>query len=309
METVTVARNAMATRFEVVLHGSNPAALRAAAEEALDEIERIENVLSLYRPTSEVAALNALAARERVRVTPELFQLLEQAQRLSRETGGAFDLTVGPLMRIWKQAGEQSSIPDEKALLEARSKTGMHLVELDSHSHTVRFLSESVLLDFGAFGKGYAIECAVSLLREAGIESALIHGGTSTVGTIGVLPDGQPWRIAIENPEVRRTNNAGPGQSLLATACLSGESLSVSAVWGKSFVADGKEYGHVIDPRTGHPTRRAQLAAVILPSATETDALSTALLVSGTEGIGTLRRIRTGIRTLIWAEGQAVSTL
>ena len=309
METVTVARHAMATRFEIVLHGANPLALRSVAEGALDEIERIENVLSLFKPSSEVAHLNASAAREPVRVTPELFRLIEQSQRLNIETDGAFDLTVGPLTRTWKLAGERRVVPDEATLHEARAQTGMQLLELDAASSTVRFLREGVSLDFGAIGKGYAIECVIALLREAEIESALVHGGTSTVGTIGVQPDGQPWRIAIEYPDSPTANLTDPSDTLIATTALHDESLSVSAVWGKSFVADGKEYGHVVDPRTGLPTNTAQLAAVILPSATETDALSTALLVSGGQGIEVLRRLRRGIRTLIWADGQTFSNL
>src|SRR5512144_2782410 len=98
MATVTLARNAMATRFEIVLHGENPIFLRAAGEEALQEIDRLEAQLSLFRPTSEIAHLNARAAREPVRVTPALFALLRQAERLSQETGGAFDITIAPLV-------------------------------------------------------------------------------------------------------------------------------------------------------------------------------------------------------------------
>src|SRR5262245_50133967 len=100
-QTVTLARHAMATRFELVLHGTDPVALRAAGEEALNEIERIEELLSLYRNTSEIAHINARAAREPVRVSPPVFRLLEQARQLSEETGGAFDITIAPLVRCW----------------------------------------------------------------------------------------------------------------------------------------------------------------------------------------------------------------
>src|SRR5580704_5063977 len=111
MQTVAVARNAMATRFEIVLHGENPVALRAAGEEALDEIERLESRLSLYRPGSEITLLNTRAAQEPVRVTPGLFRLLQQAQQLSRETGGAFDITIAPLIRCWGFMGGTGKLP------------------------------------------------------------------------------------------------------------------------------------------------------------------------------------------------------
>src|SRR6266404_6157513 len=103
---VQAARNAMATRFEVVLYGGDTVSLRAAAEEALDEVQRIESKLSLYRPESEIAHLNVRAAYESVRVSPELFRLLEQAKRLHEETEGAFDITIGPLMRAWGFVGD-----------------------------------------------------------------------------------------------------------------------------------------------------------------------------------------------------------
>src|SRR5580765_4854723 len=126
MPPVTLACNAMATRFEIVLHGDNPVALRAAGEEALDEIERLEAQLSLYRPTSEIAHLNARAAREPVRVTPAVFALLQHAQQLHHETGGAFDISVAPLVRCWGFMGDTGRMPAPEDVAEARCKVGMH---------------------------------------------------------------------------------------------------------------------------------------------------------------------------------------
>lgn len=302
MQTVAVARNAMATRFEIVLHGTDPVRLRAAAEEALDEIERIEAQLSLYQSTSLIARLNARAAHEPVRVTPEIFKLLQRAQQISRETAGAFDITIAPLLRAWKLMNDRGGVPDEETLSGARAKVGMRLVELNESEYTVHFTRDGVMLDLGSIGKGYALEQAANLLRETGIASALLHGGTSTVCAIGAQPDGQPWRIAIENPEKHRTNAAAPNPPHLATIALRDESLSISAVWGKFFAADGKIYGHVIDPRTGAPAQSAQLAAVVLPSATESDAFSTALLIAGSPGHDAIQKLRAGMRTLVYAE-------
>src|SRR6266403_2201953 len=133
MQTIAVARNAMATRFEIVLHGKNPVALRAAGEEALDEIEHVEALLSLYRPTSEIAHVNARAAREAVRVSPGVFRLLQRALELHR-----------------------------------------------------------------AIGKGHALERAAEFLREAGVASAFLHGGTSTAYGLGHPPEGEGWKVAVE---------------------------------------------------------------------------------------------------------------
>lgn len=289
---VLVARHAMATRFEIVLHGENPVALRAAGEEALDEVDRIEAQLSLYRSGSEVARLNAGAHEHPVRITPSLFQLIERARELSRETNGAFDLTIAPLVRCWGFMDGTGSLPESTAVAEARASVGMQHVELDAAKLTVRFKRPGVMLDFGAIGKGCAIDRAVELLREAGITSALIHGGTSTAFAIGAQPDGGRWKIAITAPA------ADAEAKPLAIVELKDESLSVSAVWGRSFRAGEKTYGHIIDPRTGAPADAALLSAVVLPAATETDALSTALLTAP-ELLQPLANQRPGIRCLV----------
>ncbi len=311
MPEVTLARNAMATRFEIVLHGSDPVALRAAGEEALDEIERLEAQLSLFRPSSEIAHLNARAAREPVRVSPPVLALIEHARRLSSETGGAFDITVAPLVRCWGFMGGTGRQPAPDELAAAREKVGMHLVLCNSADGTVSFARDGVMLDLGAIGKGYAIERGAELLREAGIQSALLHGGTSTVYGLGSPPGDEGWQIAIENPFGREprvsaaSTSAGSGPSHggpFAVVSLRNEALSVSAIWGKYFEQEGRRLGHVIDPRTGESVSAALLAAVVLPSATETDALSTALLTLGPEGHDALANLRPGMRAVVAAE-------
>ena len=300
MQTVTLARHAMATRFELVLRGENSVGLQAAGEEALDEIDRLENQLSLYRPGSEIAQLNARAAREPVLVSPEVFSLLQHAQKLSDETGGAFDITIAPLVRCWGFMGGTGKMPTPEEVAAARELVGMHNVLLNEASRTVRFAREGVMLDLGAIGKGYAVEQAAKILREAGVESALIHGGTSTVYAIGQPPDCEAWKIAIEQPAVGACHSTS-APSELPTVLLHDEAMSVSAISGRAFQADKKYFGHVIDPRTGQPTEAALLSVVVLPSATETDALSTALLTLGAEGHERIARLRQNMRTLLLA--------
>src|SRR6185503_10192694 len=201
MTSVAVARHAMATRFEIVLHGENEVGLRAAAEEALDEIERLEAQLNLYQPTSEISHINARAAFEPVRVEPSLFRLLQHAQRLSEETDGAFDITVAPLMRCWGFMRGTGRLPDPADVAKALEQVGMRRVRLDEEHFAVSFAREGVMLDLGSIGKGYALERAAELLREAGIHSGLLHGGTSTVYALGQGPDSNPWKVAVPKPE------------------------------------------------------------------------------------------------------------
>ncbi len=288
----------MGTRFELVLYGERESYLRTAGEEALDEIARLEAQLSLYRPDSDISDLNARAAYEAVPVDPRLFALLALAQRLSEETGGAFDMTVAPLMRCWGFVGGSGRMPSEAEITAARECVGMQHVRLDPTRYTVRFDRAGVSLDLGAIGKGYAIERAVGLLRDNGITSALLHGGTSTVYGLGVPPDAAAWMVAIQRPFATEA-----GDHVMQVP-LRDRVLSVSAPHGKWFEAAGRRYGHVLDPRTGYPTSRAQLAALILDSATESDALSTALLTLGAEGLPAITANRSEAFALVAVENE-----
>lgn len=271
-ETVTVAAEAMATRFEVALHGAPEAILRAAAEEALAEITRLEGMLSLYQPTSEIAHINTRGDREPVRVSPEVFSLLEHCVALGEQTEGCFDITLAPLMRCWRFMNDSGAAPSDAALAEARALCGWPQLRLDPEHTTVQLATNGAMLDLGSVGKGYALEQAATLLQENEFENFLIHGGTSTVCARGVQADGEPWRIAVEHPDA--------DQPPLSIVDLQNESLSVSGIGGKSFIDDaGVEQGHVIDPRTGRPTQAARVAAVVCSSATVSDAWATALLV------------------------------
>jgi thiamine biosynthesis lipoprotein len=283
---VTLARNAMATRFEIVLHGAAGHRLRSAGEEALDEIERVESQLSIYRPDSAVSGINRRAAVEPVQVEPRLYTFLERAWTIAELTGGAFDPTAGALSRCWGFMAAMGAKPQPEEIEAARAITGFGLVELNKNNFTIRFRKPGLFLDFGSVGKGYAIDRARRILIEAGIENAFIHGGTSTSAVLGAAPDGEPWRVGIQSPpeseqsllELSRIYSDGP-EPLLATLELRNEALSVSAVWGKAFRAEGRVFGHIIDPRSGQPSQKAVLSATVCESALDSDAFSTALLV------------------------------
>lgn len=312
MITLRLARHAMNTRFELLLHGESEAHLRAAGEEALAEIQRLEDRLSLFRPTSEIARLNRHAADGPVKVSPLVFALLRQAQELATATDGAFDPTIGPLMRAWGFHGGRGILPDPAVLAAARACVGMANVYFDETDFTVRFARPGVTLDLGAIGKGYAIDCAVECLREAGVTSAFVHGGTSSCHGLGTMPEGRLWTTGVfEPPSADAVKTEPPRiaeETLLAEVALRDESLGVSAIWGRAFCAGGQMFGHVLDPRAGEPVQRAALAAVALPSATESDALSTALLVLGEPGLETLARLRPKLRALVLLPAADVET-
>ena len=261
---VRLAIEAMATRFELVLPlaaAGDATRLWAAGEEALAEIVRLEARLSAFRPASDISWINAYASERAVTVEPTIFALLQRCLALSAATAGAFDITVGPLMRAWR-AGEDID--------GARARVGYQHVHLDAARSTIRFGLSGMSIDLGAAGKGYAIDEAIAILTAHGCTGALLHGGTSSIHAIGRAPGGDEWKIAW----------APPGGAARVFG-LSGSALSVSAAHGRSFQRDGRDYGHVIDPSTGWPSDAADAAVVTGPGSMECDALSTALLVLG----------------------------
>ncbi|HEV8543158.1 MAG TPA: FAD:protein FMN transferase [Verrucomicrobiae bacterium] len=295
----------MATRFEFVLAGTEAAQLRAAGEEAFDEIERIEAQLSLYRASSEIAQVNARAADEPVKLSPPVFELLQRARILWEVTGGSFDVTIAPLVRCWGFMKGSGARPDDQAIREARAAVGMNLVEFSDSDCSIRFLRRGMMLDLGSLGKGYALDAAAQVLRDAGLENALLHGGTSTIYGMGTSPDGSPWKVGVEEPALEAESDPATQQPVLSVVELSNQALSVSAASGKFFVVEGKRYGHVIDPRSGWPAESALLGAAILDSAADSDALSTAVLLARESDFESMVTRVSGLRYL---QARAVDT-
>jgi thiamine biosynthesis lipoprotein len=176
----------------------------------------------------------------------------------------------------------------------------MQHVRLDGIEHTVCFAKPGMMIDLGAIGKGYAIERAAELLREAGVVSGLIHGGTSTVYALGAPPGADAWSVALEAPPSGFPAVTGriPDRIQLRDAA-----LSVSAIWGRCFQTGQTFYGHVLDPRTGWPVTGVLMSALVLPSATESDALSTALLTLGEAGLELFSRKRPRIPAMVVCHG------
>ncbi len=284
---------AMGTVWELAIYADRPDSyLQTAADEAQREVERLESRLSFYLPQSELCDLNKRAYWEEVIVDPPFFEFLRRAKALSLETGGAFDPTIAPLMRCWGFVGGSGAMPKVREIEAARYVVGMSHVLLNDSSSSVRYDREGVTLEFGAIGKGYAVENVVEILKDYEIVSALIHGGTSTIYGLGAPPEQEAWQIAIQRP------NGTAGESL-TTISLRDSALSVSAPHGKFFEAEGKRYSHVLDPRSGFPVQSALLAAVVTENPTDSDALSTALLTLGAEGIPLIRSLRPNSRLLL----------
>lgn len=267
---IRVWRLAMACRFEIVLGGEDGAFV-AAAKAALDEIDQLEDELSVFRATSTIAVLNRRAADHPVVVPLFLIDLLVECQRLHRETDGAFDITATPLSRCWGFLRRDGRVADPGAIAAARARVGFDAVHLDPGERSVRFIREGTELNMGAIGKGYALDRAACGLRAAGVQHALLSAGRSSILALGGHCEG--WRIELVSPQIA----AGP----LAALTLRDAAVGTSGAGEQFFIADGRRYGHVIDPRTGWPARGILSVSVVASDAARADALSTAFLVGG----------------------------
>lgn len=277
----------MGTRFEIVAHGDDEPNLRAACEAALAEIEEWDARLTLFKPSSFLSYINSHAAARPVQLDDDLFELIAESIEVHRASIGAFDITLAPLMRAWgfhkETPSPQRDIDSHRSVSPsapgaspapppADLPCGMSDLQLDEAQRTIRFKREGMALDLGGIAKGHALDLAAAILRESGIRSALLHGGTSTIIGINSTPtragaDHWPVGLGIEQPGI--------------TIKLHNAAMSVSAPHGRTIEMDGTRLGHIIDPRRGAPARSARLAVVIAPSARLADAWSTALIVLG----------------------------
>ncbi|GIV05516.1 MAG: hypothetical protein KatS3mg016_1091 [Fimbriimonadales bacterium] len=255
---------AMGTEFAVHLPEDNARTAESIAGALREETQRLEHQLSLYLPDSDLCYLNAHAHQHPVRVEPELFQLLQTCKSLYDLTGGAFDPTVTPLLRLWGFVDKQFRVPTREAIEEMLPCVGMELVLLEPEGRWVYYALPCVELSFGAIGKGWAIAQCVRLLRSLGVASALIDSGGSTVYALGAPPNAEGWQFRMPD-----------GSETL----LRDSAVGVSGDTERYFEVDGVRYGHIIDPRTGYPAPSRPPAVVIGDDPILCDALSTAVYI------------------------------
>lgn len=265
----------MGTIFSITAYGPSCTYLEEIVSQGFQEIDRLDARMSHYKPNSELSTINREAFGQTVVVTPELFDLLQESFHLSEETAGAFDITVGQLMKSWGffQGGER--LPSQHELLDLLQRTGYRHVKLDSVNQSIRFNQPNVELDLGAIAKGYAVDQVIELLRKKGIISALVSGGTSSIYALGAPPGLSAWKISIRHPLDRRKQ--------VCLLRLRDLSVSISGINQKSFSLNGRLYSHILNPANGVPTDKMLMSVVATVSTTKSDALSTSFFVGGAE--------------------------
>jgi FAD:protein FMN transferase len=291
LECESDGRYVMGTVLEITLCEEYAVPLRQYLDPLFAKALYLDGVLTTYNPNSPVSRLNAHAGKGPFLVPQEVSDLLTLSLRHTHLTQGTFDVTVGPLMTVWRHAAQRQTVPSRKELQRTRRAVGSDKIRFLSNRTVV--LRPGMTIDFGGVGKGYALDQLQTQLKEQHIQHALLDFGQSSLWALGSPPDATGWRIVVQQPD---GNPAG-------VLILRNQALSVSASLGQTVEIGKQQYGHIIDPRTGHPLQRDVLACVIAPTATQAEALSKALLILGEhKGIALLQHFP-GVEGLLLETG------
>ncbi len=291
----------MAVDFRIVLYSPDEATANQAAAAAFARIKQLDEMMSDYKPDSELSRLSDTApSPQAVHVSDDLWRVLTRSKEASEQTSGAFDCTVGPVVKLWRRARRTGELPSAEAISAAREAVGYRSLELDSKQHAVRLLKPKMRLDLGGIAKGYAADAALVVLKQRGIRRALVAGSGDIA--VGDPPPGRKgWRIGIapldpKDPPSRYVLVANVGVST------SGDSLQHVEI-------GGRRYSHVIDPRTGMALTDHCSVTVVAPDAIASDALSTGISVLGPkDGIAVADELPGAAALIIRKPGDKIET-
>src|SRR5215475_5451057 len=285
----------MGTELRLTAWTADEAGANVAFEAVFQEMDRLEALLSNWRPTSDVEQLNAAAGKHPIRVGNDLREMLRTAHQVSELTGGKFDVTWGAMSGLWKfdYQNQDNTIPDPAQLARQRKLIDYRKVVVDEDAGTAFIEREGMKVNLGGIGKGYAVDRARDILRRRGFHDFIVQFGGDMY--VGGLQDGHMWRLGIQDPR-------GPSNRIFAQMDLTDSTFSTSGDYARSFVKNGKRYHHIIDPDTGEPATGCRSVTIITSSATIADGLSTGAFVLGPEaGMALIQR-------LLGVEGVIVSS-
>jgi FAD:protein FMN transferase len=260
----------MGTDLEVTVWHDEPETAKRLIRDAVHEVHRLDEILSNYDPDSALSHLNQRAGAGGTRVPEELFALLTAAREFSEKTGGIFDITVGPLIELWRKAVEENRLPTGKHLSQTLAAVGYRNLVL-RRPDEVELVRAGMSVDLGGIDKGYTVDRVTQTFRVGGVTAALINFGGSSMSAIGAPPGKHDWQIAVQDTDNR----------LRGTIHLRDAALSTSSSMGRWWRIGGKKYGHLIHPMSGIPITEARTAMVITRSATRAEALTKPLVLLG----------------------------
>jgi FAD:protein FMN transferase len=263
----------MGTLVEVTLVGDD-GKVRAASESIFDEIKRLENLTSFHNP-SELTKINDAAGKGPVKANTELLNLIREALKIARQTGGAFDPTVGALTRLWQFSGPgEPRLPSDSEIKEALTKVGWDRVTIDPSSETILLPDSGMALDLGGIAKGYTLNRLAEIIAKSGVSSGLVNIGGDILA-VGEKQAGSPWRVGVEDPRDPR--------GIVAVAPLKDRVIVTSGDYERFFMKDGKRYHHIIDPRTGYPANNLRSVTLMGPVGATLQPAGTAAFVLGAD--------------------------
>lgn len=262
----------MGSRFEITVVATDSIEANGYIDLAIDEITRIEKLISSWDPASQTSEINRNAGIKPVKVDEELFNLISRSIEISKLTDGAFDISFASMDKIWKFDGSMTEMPSEESIKQSVAKVGYQNILLDPENFTVFLKLEGMKIGFGAIGKGYAADKAKNFLMEKGVPSGIINA-SGDMNTWGKQPNGDSWKVAITNPMDK--NKA------FALLAIDESAVVTSGNYEKYVTFNGVRYTHIIDPRTGFPATGIISATVFAPKAEIADALATSIFVMG----------------------------
>jgi len=271
-ERFTQTRDMMGTFVTITAWAPSAGKAEEALDAAFDRIAQLEQMMSSYRADSEVARVNAGACERPVEVSPEMMDVLDLALQYGRLSGGAFDITMAPLWKLWKSAERSGIEPDETAVRSVLPSVGYQNIKLDRRNRTVRFLKPSMEIDLGGIAKGFAVDRALEELRRHGVSAALVEAG-GDIATMGTPPGAGGWSVGVRDP-ADQARLREVLQFTTSAVCTSGD-------YERYVEIGGKRFSHIIDPRTGMPVEDMSSVSVIAPDAATADALATTCSVLG----------------------------
>lgn len=268
----------MGTTFRLILYASDDDSAKRAAAAAFEYIGRLDVTMSDYRDTSELMRLCKEGVGKPKRISEDLFRVLEKSQELARRTDGAFDVTVGPVVRLWRRARRTGELPDAHRLAAARALVGYRKLHLDAVARTAKLDAHGMLLDLGGIAKGYAADAVIALLRRRGIDRALVAAGGDVAA--GAPPPGERgWRVSVLPLETTAGGDAAPARQ--DSLWLRDAAVSTSGDAEQFVEIGGMRYSHIIDPRTGIGLRGRHSVTVVAPRGTTSEGLAKAASVLG----------------------------
>lgn len=286
----------MGTTFRLAFYAPSEAAAEKAAQAAFARVAELDHIMSDYKPTSELRRLCAKAGGAPVKVSPDLYNVLSRAAVLSKQSTGAFDVTVAPVVKLWRRARRTRKLPDPQELREALALVGSDKMKLDPVRRTVQLLLMDMLLDLGGIAKGYAADAVLQVLRSFGITRALVAAG-GDIAVSDAPPDSSGWKIAV-GPLRDPTDK--PKHHLF----LKNAAVSTSGDVEQFVVIDGKRYSHIVDPHTGLGLIGRSSVSVVAPTCTASDSLATTISVLGPEKGFRLIKDRPGVAVLFVRENE-----